>query len=105
MRSWPLDLFEPGAPERVGLVLADDSVIELFNIHPAPTKGFMVEVGHLLPHLEQAVATWHTHPRGDATPSVEDLGFFRRWPSLTHLILCPAGEREYEVEEGEVLCK
>lgn len=105
MPSWPADLFEPDAQERVGLILKDGTLVEMFNIHPSPLHGFMVDVAALLPHLERAASTWHTHPRGDATPSPEDLGFFRRWPDLTHLIICPTGEREYEVEDGEVLCK
>jgi proteasome lid subunit RPN8/RPN11 len=105
VKSWPIELLDSAAPERVGVVLRNNSVIELRNLSPNPVEGFIVDVAELLPHLPETVSTWHTHPKGDALPSPEDLDFFRRWPDLTHFIISPAGIKEYEVEDGEILCK
>lgn len=96
---------DPTSDEKVGILLRSGETVELLNISSEPQDSFLIEFDELLPHLSETVSTWHTHPRGTAMASFEDLNFFRRWPDLTHFIVSPQGVNEYEVEDGEVLCK
>jgi proteasome lid subunit RPN8/RPN11 len=74
-------------PELCGLVLTDGTVVQLSNIHPEPQNGFHMDPEQLLARLDDAVATWHTHPGRDPNLSEEDMSGFRAWPSLTHHIV------------------
>ena len=94
-------------PERVGVVLADGSVVELKNVHPEPLNHFAVSTQDILVWLLRAdvVGTWHTHPGKDANLSVDDHRAFANWPKLRHHILGCDGLRSYEVDDrGLIRC-
>lgn len=99
MKSWPLGLHDPGAVERVGIILNGAEVVELNNVHCEPSQGFHIDVAELLPFMETISGTWHTHVGVTATsdPSEDDIQFFLRWPELQHTIISPRGEKTYFV--------
>lgn len=76
-----------GEPELCGLVLKDGTVRQLGNIHEEPVKGFHMDPEHLLEWIDEAVATWHTHPGRDPNLSEEDMAGFCQWPELSHHII------------------
>jgi proteasome lid subunit RPN8/RPN11 len=86
LSNLPPDALSPGAGETCGLILEDGAFVTVDNIHPEPVKGFVMDPKGLLQHVEQAVATWHTHPGRDPNLSQEDMAGFRQWPRLTHHI-------------------
>lgn len=92
----------PG-PERGGVITPDFKVIEFANIadddhayRPALNPS---DVGL----LNQAVATWHTHPAATANLSPGDFQTFLQWPHLLHAIVGEEGTAWYRVEQGKVL--
>lgn len=96
--------FLDGLPrERVGLVLNTGELVELPNISAEPENSFLVPAASILPYLEAAVATFHTHPTGTVDPSPMDMHGFALWPDLKHWIVAPAGERCYGVTETGAL--
>lgn len=105
MKSSLLALHSLEGPERVGVVLKDGKLREFRNIAFTPDKTFSIDADELIPLLPETISSWHTHPHASSMPSVEDLHFFRRWPELTHYIIGRDGLREYEVRNGEVVCK
>jgi proteasome lid subunit RPN8/RPN11 len=92
----------PG-PERGGLILTTGEVIELANCSPDPEQGFMPDPLELLAHVDQAGATWHTHPDESANLSSEDFQTFILWPNLYHVIVGNDGTRWYAVKNGAVV--
>ncbi len=85
--------------ERCGVVLKDNSIVELENTHSEPKNNFaMVNIP------ADAVALWHTHPHGCANLSVEDYHNFKNHPQYLHIIV---GQREvayyYVDTDGSVL--
>ena len=93
--------------ERCGLILADDTVVEIRNVHGEPEKGYRMDAKEVLPHVDNIKATWHTHPLADPNLSEEDYAGFLQWPNLVHYIV---GIRDgepavgtYTVEDGYVL--
>lgn len=90
--------------ERGGLILKDGSVIEFKNVAEVPKEGFLPEITvDLLAHLDNALATWHTHPGASANLSVEDWETFTQWPDHAHAIVGTDGVRWYRVERGVVI--
>lgn len=94
--------------ERCGLVV-DGELIEVTNIHLNPLKGFRMDPTEMLPLIEKASASWHTHPQEDPELSEEDYAGFTQWPKLVHHIV---GVREgvptvesYEIVGGLVIKK
>lgn len=100
-----VEVFNLGGPEeRCGIITAEGEVVHITNTHEDPTVGFYMDPEEFLSHVEDAVATWHTHPNGDATFSEEDYAGFLQWPSLAHYIVGQGGEiRGYRVEDQLVL--
>ncbi len=89
--------------ERVGLILADGSLVELRNISERSAESFLVDPAELLAHEDQMVGTWHTHPRTPATLSGDDYQTFLMWPDLLHVIVGTDGVRGYLVAKGAVV--
>ena len=89
--------------ERVGFVLPDDVLIEVPNTSNEPKDGFDVSGDDLLLYMDDAVATWHTHPNSKSNLSVGDFETFLNYAGLRHLIIGSDGITEYYVEDGEVL--
>ena len=100
-----LKRFLDGLPrERVGLILRDGRIVELANSSAEPENSFLVLADDLLPYLDDAVATFHTHPMGGLDPSSDDIYCFQMWPDLEHWIVAPEGERRFRVEKNAVIC-
>lgn len=89
--------------ERCGLILKDDTIVELENIHPNPEQGFEIDSSEVLRYLEQMKATWHTHPNQSSILSGEDHLCFSHWADLQHHIIGKDGISTYEVQNGAVL--
>lgn len=86
------------------MILADGSIVELDNVASDPRDAFAVRPEDMLRHVDRAVATWHTHPRGSCNLTVEDWDGFRAWPQLKHWIVGLDGQACYEVtERGSIL--
>jgi proteasome lid subunit RPN8/RPN11 len=99
-----LSVFLDGLPrERVGLILKDGQVIELPNVSAEPEKSFLVLADDIMPYLNDAEATFHTHPNGGAEPSAEDMLGFQMWPDLSHWIVAPEGTARFIVYQGAVV--
>lgn len=98
----PLELYD-GEDERVGFILKDGTIVECQNISNSPSDSFEVTAESIIEHADQAVATWHTHPKSDNNLSMNDYHMFVSWPELRHYILGTNGCREYYVENGDVL--
>lgn len=95
--------------ERIGFVLADNTVVECVNGHDDPQYGAKYRSADLFdfvynPDTEnKAVATWHTHPNVSCNLSGEDYVAFKNHPHLTHYIVGKDGVATYTVnEEGDV---
>ena len=86
--------------ERGGLLLPGDQLVELTNVHPEPTDGYMPDPADVLPLISEAVGTWHTHPRATATPSAQDLQSWSGWPAWEHVIVGTDGVRRFRVKNG-----
>lgn len=89
--------------EACGVVLIDNHIVEVKNVHPEPTKGFEVDPEALVKYDEQMIGTWHTHPGQSSILSQEDLNCFQTWPSLVHYIVGNDGIRKYVVKDGAVI--
>jgi len=89
--------------ERWGII-QHGSVFELANIALEPETTFLPASQDYV-HLDhpETVATWHTHPRSDNTPSEEDKEAFLAWPHLLHYILGNNGLAAYQILNGEVI--
>ena len=92
-----------GDLERVGFILSDDTLVEVQNICDKPEGGFDVSGEDLVLHMDNAVASWHTHPNTTSNLSVGDFDSFLNYPKLRHFIIGSDGITEYYVEDGEVL--
>ena len=99
MLSW----LNTGSCERVGLIFADGSAVELSNISLQPEAYFSVAPEDMMKYGDKAVATWHTHPHGPARLSVEDYAGFQGWPHCLHIIIGKDCTRGYVVRNGAVL--
>lgn len=91
--------------ERCGLLLTDDTVVEIKNVSNNPVIGYLMDPKEVLPYLtdEKIKGTWHTHPDGPADLSGEDLKGFLAWPHLIHYVIGKDGVKCYRVENGVVL--
>lgn len=97
-----LNKFE-GEEERVGFILADEKVVEVQNVCSEPKDGFDVAPEDLLLYVDDAVASWHTHPNNSSNLSVRDFETFLFYPHMRHYIVGVDGVSEFYVEDGEVL--
>jgi proteasome lid subunit RPN8/RPN11 len=83
----PISTYFNTKEERIGLILKDDSVVELRNVSPQPDQFFDYSPEEFSKLIEDAKATWHTHPSGQCNLSIEDRIFFLSWPKLLHYIV------------------
>ncbi len=89
--------------ERVGFVLDDSTIIEVENICADPEEGFEVRGEDLLRYIDDAVATWHTHPGETSNLSYGDHHSFLNYPDLLHHIIGTDGVTTYAVRNGKVI--
>jgi len=88
-------LLQPGdQDERCGFILKDDTVVEITNVAKDKTLGYEMDPHEVLEYVDDAVATWHTHPDTDPNLSGEDYSGFLSWPDMEHVIV---GRRDGEV--------
>lgn len=73
--------------ERVGFILKDDTIVEVMNIAGDPLIGFMVSGDDVMKYMDDAVATWHTHPNYTANLSGNDYTTFTNWDDYHHFIV------------------
>lgn len=88
--------------ERCGLILRDGSIVEVQNVAQHPEQSFEMDPVAVLPHLKDAVSTWHTHPDSGPVLSGADYKGFLLWPNLEHAVVSPLGVKRYCVREGIV---
>lgn len=90
-------------PERVGFIMPDGDIVEVDNQHPQPDNGFDVSIDDLEKYADTAVATWHTHPGGEANLSLDDHEGFMNYTTLDHYIVGSDGLRRYRVVRGQIV--
>ena len=101
-------LLQPGdTEERCGLILTDESIVEIENVAEDKVNSYRMNPVGVLPFVDNLAGTWHTHPDSDPNLSEEDYAGFLAWPDLEHYII---GRRsghitvmKYRVEDGLVL--
>lgn len=91
--------------ERCGLILTDDTIVEVKNIANDVVMGYLMDPTEVLPYLTEGKikGTWHTHPTSSPDLSGEDLKGFLAWPNLVHYIVSHEGVNCYRVDKGAVL--
>lgn len=89
--------------ERCGLILKDDTIVEVQNVAANPETGYEMDPIAVLPYLDLIAATWHTHPDGPSNLSGADYQSFRSWPDLVHIVISPSGVRRYCVDNTGVI--
>lgn len=98
-----LSKFLTGEFERVGFILESGEIVECVNICSNPVEGFDVGDADMDLYIDDAVATWHTHPGGTKNLSVGDYDTYRGMPNLMHFIVAPDGVAAYVVDRDAVL--
>ena len=98
-----LKKYSPQGPERGGFILPGGQLVEFKNVSDEPELGFAPDLIDAIPHANDAVGTWHTHPGGTANLSAEDVNTYVQWPELIHVIAGSDGLRWYSVKNGAVI--
>lgn len=101
-------LLDPSEPKELcGFILKDGTVVHCANIAPDPTLGYEMDPIEVLQYLDDAAATWHTHPDTDPNLSGEDYSGFLSWPDMEHVIIGLRNGRpavmRYKIEHGLVV--
>lgn len=98
-------LLTEDGPERGGFILPRmrNRIVEMDNIHPNPMDGYNPSPRDILKYADDAVASWHTHPRSSANLSVEDFNTFVQWANIEHIIVGNDGVRFYKVKGKAVV--
>ena len=73
--------------EHVGFIMSDGSVVECENVSSTPAEAFDVSATDLDRYADEAIATWHTHPKAGSNLSVGDLETFLLWNTMLHYIV------------------
>lgn len=92
-----------GTHERVGFVLNDGSLVEVPNISAVPEDSFDVSDADLDKYIDDAAATWHTHPGQSSQLSIGDYETYRELIGMTHFIVGTDGVSAYIVDRDAVL--
>jgi len=89
--------------ERCGVILGDETIIELKNISENPKLDFVMREEDFKEYAGRIVATWHTHPITSANLSVEDYIMFRSKPDWYHYIVSEKEVWCYYIRNGKVI--
>lgn len=92
--------YSDDGPERAGFILNDNMIVECKNHCLNPNDGFEISGNDLIQYETSMIATWHTHPGGNADLSPADFIAFRNWPMLKHYVIGKDCTRCYEVRSG-----
>lgn len=84
--------------EAVGLILSDETVVEIPNHHIDPTSNFEAHREDILHAVENEVdllevTFWHSHPAGGVGPSRTDMR--QKTPMTNHLVV--------SLKDGEIV--
>lgn len=101
MEAELLKMYE-GPNERCGFVLSDGTVVECTNVSEKPDSSFAVSTEDMAKFLDDAVATWHTHPYSSANLSGDDYTCFYTMFDLDHYIVGNDGVKKYVVRRGRI---
>jgi len=88
--------------ERCGLILFDGTIKELENNHPDPVHSYEMNPEDF---LDNAYATWHTHPVSSGNLSAEDYLNFVTPPAnvMVHFIVDSELVWRYYWDDGKLL--
>lgn len=89
--------------ERCGLILKDQSVVELENIHEDPGRGFEIDEVEILVYLPELHGIWHTHPNSSSVLSGADKSYMLYWPEVDHWVVGNDGIRKYRTHGEAVI--
>ena len=89
--------------ERCGFILKSGAVKEVKNISLNPRRSFEFPEDELQAHVEETLAFWHSHPKGNANLSVEDYLSFLNYPKHLHVIFCYDKYAVYGVRNNLVI--
>ena len=94
-----------GDKERCGFILRNGDIVEVHNIAPEPEHSFLADAADVLKYVNDAAATWHTHPGSGSNLSPGDMETFLFWPQCEHYIVGNDGVACYYVKNNTVLRK
>lgn len=93
--------------EQIGVILADNTIVELDNLHSEPETDATLASEDLFTYFYSGEydvkATWHTHVDESADLSGQDYSTFLLHPDLDHYIIGTDGVKKYVVKEGAVI--
>lgn len=95
-------LYNPEGRERVGFLMTNGDIVEGKNISNSPEKSFMLPAELILECVENAAASWHTHPNGLSEASKADKVAFANYPEIEHYIIGHNDIKCYQVVNGDV---
>lgn len=95
--------------ERCGVIMSDDTAVELENVAETPEDSFEMSSKAFLELVKtgEVKATWHTHPKSSPVLSGADYATFLNWPDLLHHVIGVEDGKvvvlTYRVEDGVVI--
>jgi len=93
--------------ERCGFILNDRLIVHVKNVAEDKSAGYEMDPTEALEYLDEATATWHTHPDTDPNLSGEDYSGFLSWPDMEHVIIGRRAGKvvvaRYKIENGLVI--
>lgn len=84
-------------------MLRDGTVVELRNNSPRPDLTALIEQEDIDKYAAEAVATWHTHPKGNVNLSAADYRMFLGMPQYMHYIVADKRVRSFVVRNNKVM--
>jgi proteasome lid subunit RPN8/RPN11 len=83
--------------EVCGAIYAHNIIVQHKNVHPQPDHNYDAEID-----IAEAKAIWHSHPKGPAGPSDDDVLFMNHCAQqglhVHHIIVTTKEVHEYEVQ-------
>lgn len=91
--------------EKCGLILKNGKVIEVENLHPHPTVGFVISEEIIEQYADEIEYLWHSHPSSVTNLSVEDYKSFLNFPQYLHRIYGFDSHTDYYVRNNIVFVR
>lgn len=89
--------------ERCGIINGRGQIVELENKAANPKLDFLISEKDFNRYKEKMTGTWHTHPNGNANLSLADFNSFKKFPNVTHVIICRNYVVCYKMTDGQLL--